>query len=99
MLSAAALSQKVLTLVQGKQIIQHKSGKDHGVCRDCSNLGYTCSIVPNRVVAAMVTKLELECFAAKGLAQELVPHTNAKNGLLSEQLLHALDSIKALIKS
>ena len=56
-------------------------------------MGYTSSIVPNRVIAAMVAKLELECFAAKGLAQELVSHANAKNGLLSKQLLHTLNSI------
>ena len=41
----------------------------------------------------MVAKLELEGFAAKGLAQKLVSHANAKNGLLSKQLLHALHSV------
>ena len=55
--------------------------------------GSTCGIVPHRVVATMVSKLEFECFAAKGLAQQLVPHANAKHGLLSKQLLYALYGI------
>jgi hypothetical protein len=35
------------------------------------------------VVASVVPKLELEGLAAKGLAQDLVTHADAKHGLLA----------------
>ncbi len=42
------------------------------------------------MVAAVVTKLELERLATKGLSQQLVAHADAKHGLLPQQLLHSL---------
>lgn len=62
--------------------------------QDLQQASYTCGIMPHRMVAAVVAKLELECFAAKGLAQELVSHANAKHGLLTKQLPNSLDSIR-----
>lgn len=35
--------------------------------QDLQSASCTCGIMPDRMVAAVVAKLELECFAAKGL--------------------------------
>jgi hypothetical protein len=45
------------------------------------------------MVAAMMPKLELEGFAPKGLAQNLMPHADAKHGLLAQDGLGIFDCI------
>ena len=78
--------------IASKQTYHHQES-DMGR-QDLQQASYTCGIMPHRMVAAVVAKLELECFAAKGLAQELVSHANAKHGLLTKQLPNSLDSIR-----
>lgn len=45
------------------------------------------------MVATVVPKLELEGLAAKGLAQDLVAHADAKHGLLAQNLLCVLHGV------
>ena len=53
----------------------------------------TSGSMPDGVVPAMVPKFELEGGPPKGLPQQLVPHADAKHGLLAQQLLHVVHSV------
>lgn len=54
----------------------------------------TCGCVPQGVVAAVVAKGQLEGGAAKGLAQHLVAHADAKHRLLAQDLLCDVNSVR-----
>jgi hypothetical protein len=49
--------------------------------------------VPDWVVAAVVSELEFEGLPAKGLAQDLVTHADAKHRLLAQDGLGIIDCI------
>jgi hypothetical protein len=49
--------------------------------------------VPDWVVAAVVSELELEGLPAKGLAQDLVTHADAKYRLLAQDSLSIVNCI------
>lgn len=56
-------------------------------------LRHTCWCVPDGVVATMVTKLQLESCAPKGLSQQLVAHADAKHWFLTQNPLCVLHCI------
>ena len=71
----------------------HKEAQTEAVHGPHGSAKLTAGLVSDGVVAAVVPKLELEGAAAKGLAQHLVPHADAKHGLLAQNLLGVLHSV------
>ncbi len=54
----------------------------------------TCGVVSDGVVAAVVAEFELEGAASDSLAQDLVAHADAKDGLLAQQALGCIHCIR-----
>ena len=68
-----------------------ETASDRGTKRHVKN--WTCGVMSDGVVAAVVAKFELEGAASAGLAQDLVAHTDAKDGLLAKQGLGGVHCI------
>mmetsp|Transcript_28396 Transcript_28396/g.62411 ORF Transcript_28396/g.62411 Transcript_28396/m.62411 type:complete len:214 (-) Transcript_28396:1040-1681(-) len=58
-----------------------------------ADLNAARGVVADGVVAAVVSELELEGLAAKGLPQDLVAHADAKHRLLAQDLLGVVDGV------
>ena len=76
------------SVVVGPAMVPHRWHPDQG--RESDG---TCGVMSDGVIATMVAKFELERAAPAGLAQDLVAHADAKDGLLPQEALRGVHSI------